>query len=108
MKKAISFLIIAVIFIITISVLGGCSKESAETIYFLNFKPESANAYEEIAKVYKDEKGVELKVVTAASGTYEQTLKSEMAKSTAPTIFQINGPKGYANWKTYCKDGRYG
>ena len=104
MKKAISFLIIAVIFIITISVLGGCSKESAETIYFLNFKPESANAYEEIAKVYKDEKGVELKVVTAASGTYEQTLKSEMAKSTAPTIFQINGPKGYANWKTYCKD----
>ena len=104
MKKEISFLIIAVIFIITISVLGGCSKESAETIYFLNFKPESANAYEEIAKVYKDEKGVELKVVTAASGTYEQTLKSEMAKSTAPTIFQINGPKGYANWKTYCKD----
>lgn len=104
MKKAISFFIIAVIFIITISVLGGCNKKTAETIYFLNFKPESAAAYDEIAKVYKDEKGVELKVVTAASGTYEQTLKSEMAKSTAPTIFQVNGPKGYANWKNYCKD----
>jgi raffinose/stachyose/melibiose transport system substrate-binding protein len=47
---------------------------------------------------------VEIKVVTAASGTYEQTLKSEMAKSTAPTIFQVNGPKGYANWKNYCKN----
>ena len=104
MKKAISFFIIAAILVITLSVLGGCSKESAQTIYFLNFKPESAAAYDEIAKVYKDEKGVELKVVTAASGTYEQTLKSEMAKSTAPTIFQVNGPKGYANWKSYCKD----
>ena len=104
MKKAISFFIIAAILVITLSVLGGCSKESAQTIYFLNFKPESAAAYDEIAKVYKDDKGVELKVVTAASGTYEQTLKSEMAKSTAPTIFQVNGPKGYANWKSYCKD----
>lgn len=104
MKKVISFFIIAVILVITLATLGGCSKESAQTIYFLNFKPESAAAYDEIAKVYKDEKGVELKVVTAASGTYEQTLKSEMAKSTAPTIFQINGPKGYANWKSYCKD----
>ena len=104
MKKAISFFIIAAILVITLSILGGCSKESAQTIYFLNFKPESAAAYDEIAKVYKDEKGVELKVVTAASGTYEQTLKSEMAKSTAPTIFQVNGPKGYANWKSYCKD----
>ena len=60
--------------------------------------------YDEIAKTYSEEKGVTLRVTTAASGTYEQTLKSEMAKSTAPTIFQINGPKGYANWKSYCKD----
>lgn len=104
MKKAISLFVTMAIMIITLSVLGGCSKESAQTIYFLNFKPESAAAYDEIAKVYKDEKGVELKVVTAASGTYEQTLKSEMAKSSAPTIFQVNGPRGYANWKSYCKD----
>lgn len=105
MKKAISFLMTMVIFLITVFVLGGCdNKASAETIYLLNFKPESAAAYDEIAKIYKEEKGVELKVVTAASGTYEQTLKSEMAKSSAPTIFQINGPRGYANWKSYCKD----
>ena len=104
MKKAISLFVTMAIMIITLSVLGGCSKESAQTIYFLNFKPESAAAYDEVAKAYKDEKGVELKVVTAASGTYEQTLKSEMAKSSAPTIFQVNGPRGYANWKSYCKD----
>lgn len=73
-------------------------------IYYLNFKPEIAGAYEEIAKEYEAQTGVRLQVVTAASGTYEQTLKSEIAKADAPTIFQINGPVGYAAWKDYCLD----
>lgn len=86
-------------------IFTGCkSNDSEDTIYYLNFKPEIASVYSEIAASYKSEKGITVNVVTAASGTYEQTLKSEMAKSSAPTIFQINGPKGYANWKDYCKD----
>ncbi len=105
MKKAISFFTITALLLVAILSLGGCGKSSSsDTVYYLNFKPEAADAYNEIAKIYKEEKGVDLKVVTAASGTYEQTLKSEMAKSSAPTIFQVNGPKGYANWKSYCKD----
>ena len=43
-------------------------------------------------------------VVTAASGQYETTLQSEMAKSDAPTLFQVNGPVGLKNWKDYCYD----
>jgi raffinose/stachyose/melibiose transport system substrate-binding protein len=74
------------------------------TLYYLNFKPEVAEVYDEIAKAYKEETGVTLKVVTASSGTYEQTLKSEIAKSDAPVLFQINGPKGYLSWKNYCAD----
>ena len=73
-------------------------------IYYLNFKPEIAGIYDEIAQTYQDETGVEVTVVTAASGAYEQTLKSEIAKAEPPTIFQINGPKGYAAWKDYCAD----
>ena len=73
-------------------------------IYYLNFKPEIAEVYNEIAKTYQDETGVEVTVVTAASGAYEQTLKSEISKAEPPTIFQINGPKGYASWKDYCAD----
>ena len=46
-----------------------------------NFKPEVAEIYAKIAEAYKAETGVTLKVVTAAAGTYEQTLKSEIAKS---------------------------
>jgi raffinose/stachyose/melibiose transport system substrate-binding protein len=73
-------------------------------VYYLNFKPEVAEIYAKIADAYKAETGVTLKVVTAAAGTYEQTLKSEIAKSDPPVLFQINGPRGYANWKDYCAD----
>ena len=37
-------------------------------------------------------------------GQYETTLQSEMAKSDAPTLFQVNGPVGLKNWKDYCYD----
>ncbi|HVN54374.1 MAG TPA: ABC transporter substrate-binding protein [Anaerolineaceae bacterium] len=73
-------------------------------VYYLNFKPEVADIYAKIADAYKKETGVTLKVVTAAAGTYEQTLKSEIAKADAPTLFQINGPVGYAAWKDYTAD----
>ncbi|HHX55157.1 MAG TPA: ABC transporter substrate-binding protein, partial [Clostridiales bacterium] len=78
--------------------------ESADEIYFLNFKPEIAEVYDKVAADYEEETGVKVKVVTAASGTYEQTLKSEIAKSDPPTIFQINGPVGYQSWKDYTLD----
>ncbi len=73
-------------------------------VYYLNFKPEQAADWEELAATYTAETGVEVVVQTAASGTYESTLKSEMAKSEAPTMFQVNGPVGLATWKDYCYD----
>lgn len=79
--------------------------DSAEgSVYFLNFKPEAEDAFKTIAEAYKAKTGVTVKVVTAASGTYEQTLQSEVAKSDAPTIFNINGPVGLATWKDYALD----
>jgi len=74
------------------------------SVYFLNFKPEVADLYTQIAADYKAATGVDVQVVTAASGTYEQTLTAEIAKAKPPTIFQINGPVGYANWKNYTAD----
>ena len=70
-------------------------------VYYLQFKPEVDEAWQAIAKEYTEATGVEVKVVTAASGTYEETLMSEIAKEDAPTLFQINGPVGYQNWKDY-------
>jgi len=73
-------------------------------LYYLNFKPEIAETYAKIGEAWKAETGNTLKVVTAAAGTYEQTLKSEIAKADAPVLFQINGPVGYASWKDYTAD----
>jgi len=105
MRKRIIAFLTAVLTIITATALSGCGKKNNTTeVYFLNFKPESAKVYEKIAKAYEKEKGVSVKVVTAAANAYEQTLKSEIAKSGAPTIFQVNGPIGYESWKNYCLD----
>ena len=99
MKKIISLFLC----VVCIAVLfAGCGKKGNADVYFLNFKPESADAYKEIAIAYENETGVKVKIVTAAANSYEQTLKSEIAKSNAPTIFQVNGPVGYESWKQYC------
>ncbi len=83
---------------------GGAAASSAGKVYYLNFKPEDAETFEEIAEVFKDETGIEIEVMTAASGTYESTLKSEIAKTDAPTLFHINGINGYESWKDYTDD----
>lgn len=85
--------------------LAACGEDDAKTtIRYLNFKPEIAGKYEELAKAYEEETGVKVIVDTAANNTYEQTLTAKMATDEAPTLFQINGPRGYANWKDYCAD----
>jgi len=73
-------------------------------VYYLSFKPEVDKVWKELAQQYTNETGVPVKVVTAASGTYEQTLMSEIANTEAPTLFQVNGPTGYQSWKEYCAD----
>ncbi len=105
MKKILSVFLCAALICTFVFSLAGCkSTTAADNIYFLNFKPEVASVYEKIAKEYENETGIKVKVVTAAANTYEQTLKSEIAKSNPPTIFQVNGPIGYASWKNYCAD----
>lgn len=104
MKNKILALILSLICIASCISLAGCGERKETLVYYLNFKPESAAVYEELAKKYEEETGVAVKVVTAAANTYEQTLKSEIAKSDAPTIFQVNGPIGYDAWKDYCLD----
>ena len=112
MKKILSILM-AIMIIAT--VFTGCNRNENQgaapqnsdgktTVRFLNFKPEIATVYDEIAKAYNQETGNTLIVETAASGNYEQTLAAKMGTNEAPTIFQINGPKGYANWQDYCAD----
>ncbi len=111
-KKTFSVLLSC---ILITTVFAGCKSDNtnennngtntnATVIRYLNFKPEIAAAYEKIAKEYEAQTGVKVIVETAANNTYEQTLTAKMSTDEAPTIFQINGPKGYASWKDYCSD----
>ena len=102
MRKKILSLILCITVLLSAASLVGCGESKSADVYFLNFKPESADVYKEIAQKYEEETGVSVKVSTAAANMYDQTLKSEIAKSSAPTIFQINGPIGYQSWKDYC------
>ena len=110
MKKMLAVIMTAVV---ATGMLAGCGSSSDEKasgkeadgkVYYLNFKPEADEYWQELAEAYTDETGVPVTVLTAASGEYEKTLKSEMAKTDAPTLFQVNGPVGLQGWKDYCYD----
>ncbi|WP_299121021.1 ABC transporter substrate-binding protein [uncultured Eubacterium sp.] len=93
--------------------LAGCGSSSKSektgsdskgSVYWLNFKPEADEALQGIAKTYEKEKGVKVKVVTAASGNYNSTLTSEMGKSAAPTLFVVGNQAAVKTWDDYCID----
>ena len=105
MKKLIALLLVC---IMVIGMFAGCNKagksDDTPSVYYLNFKPEQDAAWQALAKAYTEETGIQVTVITAAAGTYEETLVAEMGKEEAPTLFQVNGPVGLANWKDYCYD----
>ena len=99
MKKILT-LALALCLCLTLAV-SACAEGS---VYYLNFKPEQDTQWQELAALYTEQTGVPVTVVTAASGQYETTLMSEIEKSDPPTLFQVNGPVGLANWSDYCYD----
>lgn len=131
MKKNKKFLALALGTVLSLSMLAGCGNSAEEapaaegegteapaeegnaeapaaessgsgSVYWLNFKPESDEVLQEIAATYKEQTGVEVKVVTAASGTYSQTLISEMDKSAPPHIVCYREPGGRKGLEGLC------
>ncbi len=107
MKKYFS---IALVFCMILCLLPGCTDKPGDNdpqagkVYYLNFKPEANDDWQMVAAKYKEETGIEVKVVTAASGDYERTLGVEIDKENPPTMFQVNGPIGLSAWKDYALD----
>ena len=101
MKKIIALVLAC---ILACGVFAGCSPKDEGSVYWLNFKPESDEALKEIAAMYTAKTGVEVKVVTAAAGTYNQTLTANMDKSDAPTLFVVGNSAAVETWGDYCLD----
>ena len=114
MKRSRKLLSMALCAAMALSLLAGCGgggggeskggDSSTGSVYWLNFKPESDDTLQQVAKMYTEETGVPVKVVTAASGTYNQTLNAEMDKTNAPTLFVIGNQEAVKQWKDYAMD----
>ena len=94
MKKILAMLVAATMILGMVNIFAVAETTATGSVYYLNFKPEQDEQWEALAKVYTEQTGVPVTVVTAASGTYEDTLRSEIEKPEAPTLFQVNGPVG--------------
>lgn len=84
---------------------GSSADEGGATVYWLNFKPEIDELLQKLAKQYSKDKGINVKIKTAAAGTYEQTLTADMDKAEkAPTLFVIGNSAGVKSWGGYAID----
>lgn len=102
MKKIIAVLLAC---LLVVGMFAGCKKDDGKgSVYYLNFKPEADQAWQDLAAKYTEQTGVKVKVVTAASGDYSKTLTAEMAKTAAPTLFQCGNEQGLKDWGDYCYD----
>lgn len=82
MNKTIKIIATATAALMMIAGVSACGSDTGGDsdkgrVYYLNLKPEASDQWKALAEEYKKETGIETTVQTAASGTYEQTLKSE-------------------------------
>ncbi len=105
MKKYLALVLAIVLSLSMVVGLTGCTKTNKEgSVYYLNFKPEADAAWQALAKKYTELTGVNVKVVTAASGTYNDVLTAEMDKENPPTLFQCGNAGAIKTWGEFCYD----
>ena len=112
MKKFLA-LLLSLVMVLAIVACGDKKDDSADNsdgdtasgrVYWLNFKPEADEALQKVAAMYTEKTGVPVTVVTAASGTYNETLTAEMDKSAPPTLFVVGNQAAVDTWGDYCYD----
>ena len=103
MKKILAIALVLVM-LVALGVPAFAAKNDTGSVYWLNFKPESDEALQGLAKMYTEKTGVPVKVVTAASGTYESTLTAEMDKSECPTLIVLGNAAAVNTWGDYVID----
>ena len=105
MKKTLALILAAVMALSLVACAKTPANGGTETkgsVYYLNFKPEADQAWQALAKTYTEKTGVEVKVVTAASGQYDTMLTSELDKSAPPTMFQVGNQGAVNSYGDFC------
>ena len=106
MKNKVSCFVSLLLCLITAISLSACGKKDNKTVSvtFLNADTEHKAVWEEVAKKYKEEKGVDIKIVTVDENRYFDTLKTELKKEDAPTVFELTSVRDFEQVKDYCAD----
>lgn len=102
--KKIVALILSLILILS---LAACDLDVIRpdgSVYWLNFKPELDATLQELAAQYTESSGVDVRVVTPGSGTYQQALEEALDSDDPPTMFVINNQQGAEEWGGYALD----
>lgn len=108
-NKVIKAVGIASIAALSFGTLSACGNSTAQVdsdkgrVYYLNKKAEEQEKWEALAQAFQDETGIETQIQLSATD-YDQTLRSEMAKDEAPTMFQADGPSFMYSWLDYAAD----
>lgn len=113
--KSIIALVVCVVLAACVFTAFGFSKSFGANTYrsaggkviFFNFKPEGKDIWVDVANEYKKtHPGADIDVKTPQSNSYEDELRDAVKNNpdAMPTLFQINGPVGYAKWKDYTAD----
>lgn len=76
--------------------LAACgNSSSAESkngrVYYLNKKAEEQSTWVKLGKAFEKETGIPVQIQTGGTD-YDATLRSELSKKAAPTMFQADGP----------------
>ena len=113
-KSIIALVVCAVLAACAFTAFGFSKSFGANTdrsaggkVIFFNFKPEGKDIWVEVVNRYKStHQGADIVAHTPQSNQYEGELRDAVKSSpdAMPTLFQINGPVGYANWKDYTAD----
>lgn len=113
-KSIIALVVCAVLATCAFTAFGFSKSFGANTdrsaggkVIFFNFKPEGKDIWVEVADKYKrTHPGADIDVKTPQSNQYEDELRDAVKNNpdAMPTLFQINGPVGYAKWKDYTAD----
>ena len=105
MKKWIALLLTGLMLLSMAAVFCGCEEpEEKAKVYYLNPNPEADTIWQALAAQYTEETGVEVKVVTAHAGSYQEALGKELLTQTPPTLFQCDNDRQLEQWNDYCMD----
>lgn len=103
-KKVLGIISVAAL---SMGLFAACGSSSADSgtgrVYYLNKKAEEQSTWVKLGQQFQKETGIPVQIQTGGND-YDATLRSEMAKQKAPTMFQADGPSFMKSWTSYAAD----